>query len=149
MKLFQILPTLRPIRPKMSQTILLWYHGHRPSPHQFKISQSVAISKPIQLHNDPATYRSIAVLNICYKLLERLLFNRLNDSIDILWYRLAGRTYTQAEKSHPSTTWLLFKNSYLKVNEDESTSKSYPIHNRDQCSSSSLLQLIQKWHASN
>lgn len=51
-------------------------------PQQFKIAQTLAILKPGKSSDDPSSYRPIALLSICYKLLERLIYNRIYDTID-------------------------------------------------------------------
>ena len=51
-------------------------------PKEFRKSKVVAILKPNKPENDPASYRPISLLSICYKLLERLIYNRIYDTID-------------------------------------------------------------------
>lgn len=51
-------------------------------PQQFRIAQTLAILKPGKPSDDPASYRPIALLSVCYKLLERLIYNRIYQTID-------------------------------------------------------------------
>lgn len=51
-------------------------------PKEFRKSKVVAILKPNKPVNDPASYRPISLLSVCYKSLERLIYNRIYDTID-------------------------------------------------------------------
>jgi hypothetical protein len=51
-------------------------------PPIFKKSKIIAVLKPGKLPNDAASYRPIALLCTCYKLLERLIYNRIMPIIN-------------------------------------------------------------------
>lgn len=44
-------------------------------------TEMIAVLKPGQANNIPKNYRPIALLNMIYKLLERLLYNRISQNI--------------------------------------------------------------------
>lgn len=50
-------------------------------PHQLKRAKIVAILKPGKTSDSPKNYRPIALLSMLYKLLERLLYNRISQII--------------------------------------------------------------------
>lgn len=50
-------------------------------PPKMKQSKIIAILKPGKTHDDPKNYRPIALLSAIYKLLERLLYNRISPVI--------------------------------------------------------------------
>jgi len=49
---------------------------------QFKKTKILAILKPGKPNKDVKSYRHISLLSVCYKLLERLIYNRISDSIN-------------------------------------------------------------------
>lgn len=49
-------------------------------PKEFRRCKIIAILKPNK--EDPSSCRPIALLSGCYKLLEKLLYNRIYDAID-------------------------------------------------------------------
>lgn len=51
-------------------------------PVEFKRSKIIAVLKPGKDANMPENYRPIALLSSCYKLFERILYNRINPIID-------------------------------------------------------------------
>lgn len=51
-------------------------------PKEFRKCKIIAILKPDISENDPSSYRPIALLSVCYKLLEKLLYIRIYDAID-------------------------------------------------------------------
>jgi len=51
-------------------------------PRYFKKTKILAIFKPGKPSNEVQSYRSIALLSIGYKLLERLVYNRISDPIN-------------------------------------------------------------------
>jgi hypothetical protein len=51
-------------------------------PKEFKRSKILAIVKPGKDGSDPSHYRPIALLSICYKLFEKLLYNRIKNKIE-------------------------------------------------------------------
>lgn len=51
-------------------------------PQQFKIAHTLAILKPGKPVDDPSSYRPIALLSVCFKLLERLVYNRIQGIIN-------------------------------------------------------------------
>ena len=54
-------------------------------PSELKGSKIIAILKPGKLADLPGSYRPIALLSVIYKLLERLIYNRISPRIlDIL-----------------------------------------------------------------
>ncbi|KAG5896476.1 hypothetical protein JTB14_005857 [Gonioctena quinquepunctata] len=53
-------------------------------PPEFKRTKIVAILKPGKPQELPESYRPIALLSCCYKLLERLLHNRICPAVDVL-----------------------------------------------------------------
>ncbi|KAG5900551.1 hypothetical protein JTB14_022858 [Gonioctena quinquepunctata] len=53
-------------------------------PPEFKRTKIVAILKPGKPQELPKSYRPIALLSCCYKLLERLLHNRICPAVDVL-----------------------------------------------------------------
>src|SRR3978361_1354568 len=63
-------------------------------PKDFKKSKIITILKPGKLADVPSSYRPIALLSVCYKLLERLLHKRIQPFIEdhlpkkASWFRL-------------------------------------------------------------
>ena len=51
-------------------------------PREFKQTKIIAILKPGKPADNPSSYRPIALLSVCYKLLERLLYNRKQPLIE-------------------------------------------------------------------
>jgi len=51
-------------------------------PREFKQTKIIAILKPEKPADNPSSYRPIALLSVCYKLLERLLYNRIQPLIE-------------------------------------------------------------------
>ncbi|KAG5874880.1 hypothetical protein JTB14_022953 [Gonioctena quinquepunctata] len=58
--------------------------GNPTVPPEFKRTKIVAILKPGKPQELPESYRPIALLSCCYKLLERLLHNRICPTVDVL-----------------------------------------------------------------
>lgn len=51
-------------------------------PPIFKKAKIIAICKPGKPDHDADSYRPISLLGVCYKLLERLIFNRIGSIIE-------------------------------------------------------------------
>lgn len=51
-------------------------------PPEFKMAKIIAILKPGKPADDPASYRPISLLSVCYKILERLIYNRIYRTLD-------------------------------------------------------------------
>lgn len=51
-------------------------------PKEFKRAKIIAILKPGKPADNPTSYRPIALLSVCYKLFERLLYNRIQPLIE-------------------------------------------------------------------
>lgn len=51
-------------------------------PPEFKMAHTLAILKPGKPADTPSNYRPIALLSVCYKLLERLILNRIQGIIN-------------------------------------------------------------------
>lgn len=51
-------------------------------PSLFQKSKVIAILKPGKANDCPENFRPISLLSVCYKLLERLIFNRISPTID-------------------------------------------------------------------
>lgn len=51
-------------------------------PREFRKTKVVVILKPNKPAEDPSSYRPISLLSVCYKLLERLIYNRIYEAID-------------------------------------------------------------------
>jgi len=56
--------------------------GSNKLPRYFKKTKILAILKPGKPSNEVQSYRPIALLSVSYKLLERLVFNRISDTIN-------------------------------------------------------------------
>lgn len=54
----------------------------RDIPREFRKTKVVVILKPNKPADDPSSYRQISLLSVCYKLLERLIYNRIYEAID-------------------------------------------------------------------
>ena len=50
---------------------------HKKMPKSWKIAKIIAVLKPNKLADLPKSYRSISLLSVTYKLLERLIYNRI------------------------------------------------------------------------
>lgn len=51
-------------------------------PNEFKKAKVIAVLKPGKPADNPASYRPISLLSVCYKLLERLLYHRIQPVIE-------------------------------------------------------------------
>lgn len=51
-------------------------------PHTFKCTKTVALLKPGKPSDKAESYRPIALLSVCYKVLERMIYNRIEPSIN-------------------------------------------------------------------
>lgn len=70
--------------PKTKEWLTTFYSHilqSRVLPKEFKRAKIIAILKPGKPDEKPESYRPIALLSVAYKLLERLLYNRLNPII--------------------------------------------------------------------
>ena len=71
--------------PRVNKWLALFYTDIITSgklPKSFKKAKILALQKPKKPSDDPKSYRPIALLSVCLKLLERLILNRIGPEID-------------------------------------------------------------------